>query len=55
MGKDSQEKDKSNGHHPHPVPDEEEPRPSGSLATTIAVKAIQTLVSNLLKLFFIRH
>ena len=45
MGTDAKDKDKSNGHHPpHPVPDEEDPRPSESLATTIAVKAIQTLV-----------
>lgn len=39
-----QDKDKSNGHHPHPVPDEEDHQPSASLAATIAVKAIQTLV-----------
>jgi hypothetical protein len=40
MGQD--DKDKSNGHHP--VPDEDHELPAGSLATTIAVKAIQTLV-----------
>ena len=44
MGKEDKEKDKSNGHHPHPVPDHDEDEPAGSLATTIAVKAIQTLV-----------
>ena len=44
MGKEDREKDKSNGHHPTPIHDDDGKIPDVSLATNLAVKAIQTLV-----------
>ena len=44
MGKEDREKDKSNGHHPNPIHDDDGKLPDVSLATNLAVRAIQTLV-----------